>query len=174
LGIVALDFEPQPLETVGVLGVVSSVWIFLALFLLYRTIKQIEYASLRSEKTIILAVVFKSKTQYIEISKGKVEQIDIGVFSPEFIEHFNMRVFVPPELEIKSSASAIITIQPKGFGFEGYNLVSYSVDCLGVGAYMAHNLEVLSNKTGPYVLPVKITGKGITPYSTQLNVIVKD
>ena len=173
LGIIVLDNEQPPFDIVVGLGSVSAFWITLALGSLYATIKKIELASLRSRKTIDFNVVFKSKQKTVQIIKGKVKRIDVGVLCSEYIDRFCLRLFLSPQIEVKSARGARITLQPKGFLYEGYTLLSYERDCLTTGAYTAFNLEVISNKVGEYRIPVHIDGKGIHRYTTNLFVSVK-
>lgn len=144
-----------------------------AVYCLLKTLFAVEHAALRQARTVDFDVHFdfeakgkKSK----EVKLGEGTGIDIVACSEAQVVDYFLHFRIPAEIEVTSRAPAYesLTITKH---VEHTTLTHYRTffpEDLDSGVYF----DVIPKKTGKYVIPVSIRGRGIREYRTELTLIV--
>jgi hypothetical protein len=154
-------------------GAVSLGFCIVAVNSLYVTISRIEHAALRTLRTVDFEICYKSRNTTQEVKCGVAETISIGIKPEEDVENFEMRMFVPPQIELKDVGRGRVTVQPEGFVFQGYSTIVFEMDLLPSTSFRAFSMRILAKQTGNFVIAVYASGKGLQARSTDLQLQVK-
>jgi len=140
----------------------------IALYYLYETVSAVEYAALRPARIVQFKACFESFEPRKKIKLGKGEDVSIGVGTKEEdVENLEIRVYLPPEIELKKSDGRAI-LQPDAFDFPYYTLVIFEKNLLYRNVWAGPELFVVAKKIGEYKVPVHVCAKGIYEYKTEL------
>jgi hypothetical protein len=146
----------------------------LALNSLYGTITRIEHAALRTKRTIDFEICYKSKATMQEVKSGKEEEITIGIKPEEDVENFEARMYVPPEIKVERAPSGQITVQPEGYAFSGYSMITFQRSFLSSASYWGFSFFALASRARDYTLHIDVRGRGLMARSADLILRVKE
>jgi hypothetical protein len=145
-----------------------------AIFALYRTICTVEHAALRGAEEVEVVSKFRETgTPTYEVKVGKEVDIAIGNRSSDIdLEMANFSIFFPPEIEVKTTSTGTIGLQPETASFPNYTLVSYSVEFAPKRMMQGIRCRILAKQVGEYKIPIKVSAKGIEESSSELTLKV--
>jgi len=156
-------------------GIGSAGSLGVAGYLLYKTICTIEYAALRPARTIGFNVTYRSRQKSRQVKLGEKTELNIGACPEEGVERFQVSIFVHPDIEVVDALGAQVVLQPEGFAYGGYNMIYAQIDFIREDVYHSLSVTILPKKSGHYLIPIELYGKGIYKCKTELflNVVEK-
>lgn len=157
------------------LGAISGVVSTIAIFRLYKTITAVEYGALSPERTVEFETGFRLLTQpnyldTLEITAGVKTPYNISARSEYDIENFEMRLFIPKEVQLASTeceSGIVATTYADG------TIMSFSKECLYKGFGVGVMGVFTSAATGKYLVNVTIRAKGVYAFEKELFIVVK-
>lgn len=157
-------------QNVALCGCVSGIISALALLNLYKTISAVEHAALRPARTIEFEICYPSGEKSQKIKRAKKTKLLIGAKPEGDIDNVEFCIFLPPEVHLEgiSTVEAYNTLQPKKSTHPNHNMIVVEHSFLPAGMFLGIGFEVSSKKSGKYVIPVTVCGKGIYRYKTEL------
>lgn len=162
-------------EVIFFLMIISWLLMGVAILNIYGTITRVEDAALRTEYNAGFEVYYTNLEKIDEIRLGTKKKITIRVSSHLDIENFQLCVFVPPELEVKShNFDEFFKKLSKDYDHAGYALCRASIPFFKKNKPIGFGLELFSDKAGDHKLLISITGKHIKSYSCKLILNVKE
>jgi hypothetical protein len=147
-----------------------------AIYRLYRTLENIERASLRATHAVQFLVnfgVLGKKT--LEIKSGQNSEIRVGAGTDEEdLEKLVITVFVDPAIKVVR-VDTILTTSSRvvgGFPYEGFTMVRFVDEFVHRGTSKAMIFTARTEKKGVYKIPVRVAAKGIDKYKEELELHV--
>ena len=154
-------------------NILSSIFLGLAFFNLYKTVQAVEYASSRPARTVEFIVNFyEQRNKNKMINAGLESPLKIIVYTIEQeIENLDPRILLPPAIEVvKTDEKWSYEKYQQAGQFAGYTEI-YLVRTwpkLVTNRYLMLEIMIKSNKTGRYEIIVTVNAKGIYTYTDKL------
>jgi len=146
----------------------ASLFVGSTIFQLYRTIRAVEFAALRTARTIEFHAEFESGGTEMQIKLGDEAQIIVDAGTEEDnVENFCMIATFPLELQIIPRGE----IRKPGFEisrFKDHACVIIDQDFLPRRITVSFDIMIKPKKIGRYTVPIYFFGKGINEYASTL------
>jgi hypothetical protein len=149
---------------------ISGLFSAVAIYRLYNIITIVEFASLRSARTVQFVVRYQSGEKSHEIKQGKQARIRLGI-APEKEDANNVvaLLFFPPEFDIIGHS---YLVQPPKSNHPNLKTITQRFDFIPSMLFYPIDVDVLPKKKGKYEIVVIVRAKGIHQYSTKLTLNV--
>jgi hypothetical protein len=146
-----------------------------AVYSLYRTLENIERASLRTTHEVQFLVQFGvlgKKTE--EIPSGRDVQIKLGASTDEEdLERQVILFYFRPDIKVRLvGEDAVMGTVEQGFPYQGFTCVTISNEFVHKGTSNLVPVIITVEKKGIYKIPVRVEARGIEPYLEELELRV--